>query len=313
MDLALILGKQVVSMIIYLIAGFLAYRKKLITIEQSKGMSAALIYIFAPCLLIQSFQRDFEVEKLEGFLFGILCSIVANLFFIVVSKYVFIRKNTANSSIERSSIAYTNAGYLAIPLIGAAFGSEAIFYSTGYLTVFNLFLWTHCLYQISGDKSKISFKKILFNPNIIAIISGLIMFFFSYKLPSIVSTATTGMSNLVAPISLFIIGIILGTTNFKELFDDLRIYYIIALRLVIAPFLLIIFLKLIHFTAIIPNGKEILTIVLVASYAPVATSISIFAQQFDKDADYASKITTISTVLCIITMPLMLAVSQWIL
>jgi len=313
MDLALILGKQVASMLIYLLAGFIAYKKKLVSTEQSKGMSAALMYIFAPCLLFQSFQRDFEAEKLRGLLFAILASLIVNLFFIFVSKFIFIRKITANAPIERACTVYTNAGYLSIPLIGAAFGTEAIFYSTGYLIIFNIFLWTHGLFQISGDKSKINVKKIILNPNIIAIILGLITFLFSYKIPSVISTATTGMSNVVAPLSLFIIGIILGTAKFKALFNNFRLYYIIALRLFVLPFLLIIFLRLVHFTAIIPNGKEVLTIVLVSAYAPIATSISIFAQQFDKNAEYVSKLITVSTILCVISMPIMVAISQYIL
>ena len=71
--------------------------------------------------------------------------------------------------------------------------------------------------------------------------------------------------------------------------------------------------KLFHITALIPNGKEIITIVLVACCAPIATSVSIFSHQFDNDADYASKLTVLSTLLCVITMPLILALSQYIL
>ncbi len=313
MDLALVLGKQVCSMLIYLIAGFIAYRKKLITLEQSKGISASLIYIFAPCLLFQSFQREFEREKLQGLLFAILCSLLANMFFILIARFIFLRKKTDVTAIERGCVVYTNAGYLSIPLIGAAFGLEAVFYSTGYLVIFNIFLWTHCLFLISGDKSKLSLKKIVLNPNIIAICLGLITFVFSIRLPSVITTATTGMSNLVGPLSLFIIGIILGTNKITELFNKRREYYIITLRLVIFPFLLILFFKLINLSALIPDGKRILTIILVASYAPIATSISMFCQQFGKDAEYASRMTTISTLLCVITMPLMLAVSQLIL
>jgi len=313
MDLALILGKQVCSMLIYIIAGFIAYRKNLVSIEQSKGFSSALMYIFAPCMLFQSFQRDFEMEKLQGLLFATIASLIANFFFVLIAKYVFIRKETATAPTERSSVVYTNAGYMAIPLIGAAFGMEAIFYSTGYLIVFNIFLWTHCLFQISGDKSQISFKKVIFNPSIIAIFLGLLAFIFGLRLPTIISTATIGMSNLVAPLSLFIIGIILGSVKFKELFSQKRVYYIVALRLIVFPLLLLIFFKAIHFTSIIPNGKGILTIVLVAAYAPIATSVSVFCQQFDKDAKYASKLITISTCLCVISMPIMLAISQFIL
>lgn len=313
MDLALLLGKQVCSILIYMLLGFISYKKKLVTIEQSKGMSSALLYIFTPCLIFQSFQMDFQSEKLQGLLYGLFASLVATLFFIFVAKYIFLRKETPLSPVERGSVAYTNVGNLSVPLIGATLGMEAIFYATGFVIMSTVFLWTVCLYQISGEKSQISVKRFLFNPSVIAVVLGLIAFFFSLRLPTVISTATIGLGNCVGPLALFLIGLYLGTVKFKELFTNVRLYYVVALRLAIAPMLLILFFKVTHFTSIIPNGKEVLTVILIASFAPISTTLSIFALQFNKNADYASKLNIISTCLCVITMPIMLAISQIIL
>lgn len=313
MEMALILGQQVLIMLVYLVVGMIAYKTKIVTYEQSKGMSSMLMYVLSPCMLLKAFKMDYQQEKLMGLLFAALATLITAVFLIVVARYLFYRKKTETVLIDRSSVPYTNSGYLAIPLISATLGQEAVFYSCGYLMVFNFFVWTQCLRQMSGGKAAIDIKTILLNPNLIAIVIGIVLFMSNLKLPYILDTAVSGFGNMVGPVALFIIGITLATSNLKEIFFNKRAYWVCLVRLVLAPALLILFFKLIGINNWIANGDIIINTVLITSFAPVAVIVTIFAQKYDLKADYASQLVSLSTLLCIITMPLMLFISQMIL
>ena len=218
MEMALVLGQQVLIMLIYLLVGVVAYKTKIVTYEQSKGMSSLLMYVLSPCMLLKAYRMEYQQDKMVGFLFAILLTALVAGVLILSARYIFFRKETDVSPIERSSVPYTNSGYLAIPLISATLGNEAVLYASGYLLVFNVLVWTHGLKQMSGGRAKIQIKSMLTNPNLIAITLGVIMFCFNIKLPTIIDTAVSGFGNMVAPLALFIIGLTLASMNLKQIF-----------------------------------------------------------------------------------------------
>ncbi len=313
MEMAMVLGQQVLTMLIYLLVGMVAYKAKIVTYEQSKGMSAMLMYILSPSMLLKAFKMEYQQEKLVELLFSSVASIIAAAFLILLARYLFFKKDTSIAPIERSCVAYTNSGYLAIPLISATLGPEAVFYSCGFLSVFNFLVWTHCQRQMSGGRASINIKSIITNPNLIAITIGIILFRFNIKLPTIIDTAVSGFGNMVGPVALFVIGITLATMDLKQIFFNKRAYWVCFVRLGIAPALLILFFKVLGISYWIANGSIVINTILICSFAPVAVIITMFAQQYDLKADYASQLVSLSTILSIVSMPLMLFVAQLIL
>lgn len=313
MEMAIVLGQQVLVMLIYLLVGVAAAKAKIVTAEQSKGMSSMLLYILSPCMLLKAFKMDYQPEKFTALLFSGFVSLLAALILIFSAKYIFYRKKNELAPIERSSVPYTNSGYLAIPLISATLGNEAVFYSCGFLLVFNFFVWTHCLYQMSAGKAKVQLKSIIYNPNLIAIVIGLILFRFNIKLPSVMDTAVSGFGSMVAPVSLFIIGVTLADESIKSIFFNKRAYWVCFVRLILAPLLLIVIFRIISISTWVPDGSLIINTILIMSYAPVAVIITMFAQHYDQKVGYASQLVSLSTILSIISMPLMFLVAQMVL
>lgn len=313
MEMAMVLGQQVLVMLIYLLVGVAAAKAKIVTAEQSKGMSSMLLYILSPCMLLKAFKMDYQPEKLTALLFSGIIALLAALILILSARYIFYRKNTELAPIERSSVAYTNSGYLAIPLISATLGNEAVFYSCGFLLIFNFLVWTHCLYQMSAGRAKIQLKSFIFNPNLVAIIIGLILFRFSIKMPTIIDTAVSGFGNMVAPIALFIIGVTLADKSLKEIFFNKRAYWVCFVRLILAPLLLIVIFKILAVNTWVQGGDIIINTILIMSFAPVAVIVTMFAQHYDLNVSYSSQLVSLSTILCIISMPLMLLVAQMVL
>ena len=313
MELSLLLGKQVLSMLVMMLVGIVAAKIHLVDSSANKSLSALILFVFSPCTLLVAFQMEYDTQKLISLGVVILFSLIAHLFFIVLARFVLFRKETPVSRVNQASLIYTNCGNITIPLISATLGQEAVFYSCGYVLVFTIFLWTHGQILMSEDASTVSVKKIAMNSNIIAIVLGLGMFLTGWRFPSVIGSAVSSYSGAMGAVSMLALGLLLGEADFKEIFADKHVYWVCFLRLVALPFLLILFFKVTGLVYLVSNGKELLTVVLIAAVAPVAVATAMLAQLFGKNAEYASRITGVSTILSIVTMPLMVAISQIVL
>lgn len=309
-ELSLLLGKQVLSMLVMMLVGIFAAKTHLVDSSANKSLSTLVLYIFSPCALLAAFQMDFDAQKLVSLGVVTFFAVIAHLFFILMAQFVFFRKKTAFSNANRAALIYTNCGNLTIPLISATLGQEAVFYSCGYMLVSSILLWTHGRVVMSEDIRSISVKNIVFNSNIIAIVVGLGMFLTGLRFPSVLDSAVNSYSGAMGAVSMLALGLMLGGNNLKEIFADKRVYWVCFLRLIALPLLLILFFKFTGLAYIVSNGKELLTVVLIAAFAPVAAAVAMFAQLFEKNPDYASRLTGVSTMLSIASMPLMVAASQ---
>ena len=98
--------------------------------------------------------------------------------------------------------------------------------------------------------------------------------------------------------------------NFKKILGYRRLWLVTALRLVGIPLAAVALLKLSGLAHLVPDGQTILLVSLLATCTPSASTITQLAQIYGKDADYASAINVVTTLLCIFTMPLMIGLFE---
>ena len=176
MELSLVLLKQVIIMLCYLFLGVIGYKTRLISDEGNKSISNLVLYIANPLLIFISYQQDFSEKLLKGLLQTLVFTTVGYVIFVVFAFVLIGKKENRETDIERFSVIYSNCGFMGIPLAKVLFGSEGVFYITAFNAVFNLLVWTHGVYMISGDKKQMNIKKVATNPTIIATILGLVLF-----------------------------------------------------------------------------------------------------------------------------------------
>ncbi len=109
---------------------------------------------------------------------------------------------------------------------------------------------------------------------------------------------------------MIVTGMIIGSMDLKKLLSYRRLWFIGALRLVIYPLIGVAFLKFSGITGLVPEGVTILMITLLAMTTPSASTVTQMAQVYGKDSDYASAINVVTTLFCILTMPLMVTLYQ---
>ena len=287
--------------------GFLMVRGKILKSEDSKVISSLMLYVIMPCSLIHSFSIEATPDKLQGLLYAILAAIIVHIVFFILTE--IFSKTFGLIPIEKASIIYSNAGNMVIPLVSAIFGNEWVLYTSGYMIVQQILIWTHGKNLVCNEKD-IDLKKIFGNVNVISIFVGMIIFMFKIELPTVVSSTLENVGSMVGPLAMIVIGMILGSMNLKDIFKEKRTYMVCFLRLIVYPLVIVLIFKLTGLTNIHPENHTIFLISLIASSTPAASTITQFAQLYDKHPGYASVINIMGVIFSIVTMPFIVMIYQ---
>ena len=305
MELSLLIARQIASMM--LLAGFGACRGKLLPEDAGKATSAICLYILCSAILFSAFQMEFSHEKLILFLIGLLCAACINALFIGLS--IVFRNLFHFVDVDRLSLIYVNSGNLIVPLISAMLGQEFVFYSSSYPALMNCLFWTHGFRILSGDKT-VPLRKILVNPNLIAICVGMLFFIFQIPLPGILSLTISRLADCIGPVSMIGISIVMGGLNLRKAFTNRRAWLLTFLRLIFLPTVCIFLIFLIRPSRFYPGAEHVLLASMLAASAPSAVMVSQLASLTGRGTDVASAVNVLSTLLCVITMPVIIIIYQ---
>lgn len=297
MELMLVLFRQISLMFIYMMIGFALYKKKLITTQGSKELGSLLLYVILPLAIVKPYLIDFDSRKLIGLGMSILISAIALAISIFVSRLAFGKKYP----MEHFSAAFSNAGFIGIPLVQMALGTDAVFYIAIFIAMLTTLQWTYGVMVITGDRSAVSPKKIISNPIVIAAGAGILLFILPFHKPDFLTTAVDGVSVMNGPVAMIVLGTYLAQTKIRDLFFTKIVYISSLLRLVVIPLLTIAVLSLLPHTF-----SDARLAIIISASTSIGTNVAVFAQQKGMDYTEAVKNICLSTLLSIITIPLVI-------
>ena len=306
--MSLLLTKQIAELFIMILLGFILVKSSLLTKQDSKVLSTVALYIINPCVIINAFQVQYSQDVKNGIILSFLAAIVVHVIYIVGAR--MLGKVYTLNGVEKATIIYTNAGNLIIPLVQALLGKEWVVYTTGYILVSTIFIWTHGRMLIC-EETGFNVKELLKNVNVVASIIGILMFALKIQLPSLITETMDSMSATIAPISMIVAGMLIAGMDVKDCLKNKRLYIITFLKMIVFPLLAVCLLKFSSLSSMAKNGDMILLISLLASVAPTAASVTQIAQIYDADSEYASAYYFITTLLCILTMPIFVWIYQY--
>ncbi len=306
--IAILLIKKILSLFLLIGTGFLLVKARLLSEKDSRVLSALCLYVSMPCMILTAFQAELTGELVRGLMLAVLASVLVNLGLVALVTPLagLLRMN----GVEAASVIYSNAGNLVVPLVTTLLGKEWVIYSNVFLAVQMVFLWSHGKIIICGEK-KPDWKRILKNINMIAILAGVVCLALQIRFPFPVRDAMESAGSMIGPLAMLVTGMLMGGMNWNQILGHRRVWGIAALRLAVFPLLATLFLKYSGLAAMAEEGEKILLIVLIAVITPAASTITQMAQMNGKDAEYAGIISVVTTVLCIVTMPVMVALYQW--
>ena len=297
MNIITTIVSQISIMYVLMAIGFIVYQKKIINDEGTKQISNLLVWVINPLIMLTRYQMDFSMVKLKELGISFIVSLVAMLIGFLVGKIFF--KN--HQRIDKFAIGFANAGFIGIPLVTGLMGIDKVFFLSAYLVCFNILSYTYGIYLVSNNKSLITIKSILLNPGIIAVAFGLIIFVSPIKLPEFLYNAFNLVGQTNTPIAMILLGTYIAKSKVITLFNNKYAYFVCFIKLIVIPMIILIIFKF------LPSSlAEIKKVVLIAMATPVGLTVPMFSQMYGGDYEYGAKLVGLSTLLSLITIPIIL-------
>ena len=289
--------------------GYAVVKAGLMKSSESKSVSVIMVYLVIPCVILNAFQVEYTPDVQKGLLLACAAAVAVHILFLLLT--AILKKPLHLDVIERATIIYSNAGILVIPLVQELLGQEYVIYSSAYIAVQLILIWTHCKNMLC-EEDKLEWKKVLLNVNIISIIAGVVLFIFRIQLPSGAQDVLNMMNNMIGPLGMLLAGMVIAEVPLKTVFTRKRSYLSAALRLFIYPVFVLGLMKVIQTFASIQDSKQILLTVYLASITPACATVTSMSQLYDKDAAYSSSLYVLTTLLSIATMPVMVGLFEMV-
>lgn len=302
MQISLLLMEEIIKLFVIMFMGYAVVKAGLMKSSESKSVSVILVYLVIPCVIIKAFQVDYTPDVQKGLFLAITAAVAIHILFLLIT--IPLKKIFQMDVIEQATSIYSNAGILVIPLVQELLGQDYVIYSSAYIAVQLILLWTQGKNMLC-EEEKLEWKKIFLNVNIISIIAGIVLFLFRIKLPAGVQDVLGMMNNMIGPLGMLLAGMAIAEVPLKSIFTKKRNYLSVALRLLLYPVLGLFLMKAIQIVVNLENSSQILLTVYLACVTPACASVTSMAQLYDKDAAYASSLYVLTTLLSIVTMPVM--------
>ncbi|MBQ7144488.1 MAG: AEC family transporter [Oscillospiraceae bacterium] len=294
-DVGLVAG-NVLMLFLLMAVGFVLVRLGWLGEKSLSEMSRLLLYVVTPAIMIDTFQsREPTPETLhELWITGaVLVGIYLILMLLIAPWY---RKQTDRGVLRFGSI-YGNAGFMGVPLIQAVLGEAGMLTTVIHLAIFNMVTWTHGVW-LMGGREQISLKKMVLNPGVLGFAIALGLFLLRIRLPGPVGKTVSYLASLNTPLAMIVIGGQMASVDLKSLFGDWRLFTVSATKLLIMPAIALLLLMPLD----LPDMTVRATVILMG--CPVAGVTSLFCQSYGEDKTLGARLVTVSTALCILTLPL---------
>lgn len=384
----MVMLQQMIVMFLMMAVGYLCYRKQILTEEVSKKVSAIVVNVANPCMILSSALTDQQMQGKE--LVQTLAIVVMMYVFLLVMaqllpRILCIQKESCGA--YAAMTVFANIGFMGFPVLAAMYGNGALLYGAVFQIPFNILIYTYgvavltrkqgaCAKAEPNVNAEVDVKteqdmkaepdvnaevdvkaepdvnaevdvkaepngktgerqdaqgitaavngkseniengseqqgklqgtveivKKIFNIGVIACITAMLLYFLQTPVPSFLQAFITNLGNLTAPLSMMIIGASLAQMPLKELFLDKKLLLFSLVKLLLLPAVWMIMVNRVA-------EQEILRgVCLVMMATPAGSMTAMLAQQYGGDYETASRGVALTTVLSVITMPLLAAV-----
>lgn len=303
MAISLLLARQIAGLFLILLLGAAVVRAGLLQASDSRVLSVVLLYIVTPCTILNAFQIQDTPQIRAGLLFALGVAVGLHLLFLALT--ALLRRPLGLDGVERATVIYSNAGALVIPLVQALQGQEYVIYSCAFIIVQLVLLWTHGSIILRGGAA-LDWKAVLTNVNLLSIGAGAALYFLHIPLPGLLTDTMDSVGALMGPLAMLLAGMAIADCPLRQLFGTARYYLASLLRLILYPLAALAALWAVGASGMIPGGKAVLMTVFMAAITPACATITSMTQLYRGDVHKASSLYVLSTLLCLLTMPVMI-------
>lgn len=298
----MLLLQQMVVLFLLMAVGFYCYKKSIITDEVSKKLSAIVVNVANPAMVLTGCMSEDKIHGSELLLTaGIMVAIYTVLLLLAQILPGLLRIEQKSRGTYRAMTVFSNIGFMGFPVVAALYGNGALLYASLFMIPYNVLIYTYGVTSMSMDRERAkdssSLKRIL-NAGVIACVITAVIYLLEIPVPTFIKSTVTYLSNLTAPLSMMVIGASLATIDIKKLFTDVKLIIFSLIKLIVIPVIGVLIIR--QFV----DNEIISGVCMVMLATPVGSMTAMLAQQYDGDYEMASRGVALTTVLSVVTMPL---------
>lgn len=298
----MLLLQQMIVLFLLMGIGFLCYKLGMITDEVSKKLSAIVVNIANPALVLTGCMGEGKIHGKELILVMVIVVLVYGaLVALAMVIPLLLRVPPKSRGTYQAMTIFSNIGFMGFPVVAALYGNGALLYAALFTIPYNILIYTFGVSAMSVQKGswRDSFSpgRVL-NVGVIACVVTVVVYLSGIRVPAFVSLTVEHLSNLTAPLSMMVIGASLAAINIKKLFTDSRLMIFSALKLLALPVAGMLLIR--RFV----DNETICGVCMVMLATPVGSMTAMLAQQYDGDYEMASRGVALTTILSVATMPI---------
>lgn len=301
-----ILVTQVLAMFLMMAVGYTCHRTHMVSDRGVEDLSNVVMYVASPAVMVTSFLQPFSVEQLREA--GVCVVLTTAVFAIAVAMARLVYGN--GEKVSQFAVIFSNTGFVGIPLVQSVLGEEYVFYVTVCIATTTFFVWTYGVHLITGSLEQVSLTKVVTNPAVITLFVGFALYVLQVDLPDALSDACAALGALNTGAAMLVLGCYLAQTRLSLIVRDLRIYKASLLRLIASPLATILLLCLLP-AGLVP--RDIKMVILITFATPVAGMCAMLSQKYGANYEYGTGLISVSTLLSMVSMPLMLELAMLVL
>ena len=295
----MVLLQQMGILFVYMMIGYVACKKEYFDQEFGKKLSWLVVNVANPMLAISAVVNNEEQIAKKDFYVTVLLAICFYAFFLILAQILprLIGVQNSDIGVYKMMTTFNNIGFMGFPVIAAVYGNGALIYAVPFSIMFNILCYTWGIQTLCGGGEKGNWKRII-NIGTISGIISIVLFFMQIPVPKMICSLSAGLSNLTGPLSMLVIGISIAAMELKDLFTDVKLLKFALIKLLAVPVAAMLLV-----CQVIDN-RLICEVFLVMMATPAASMCAMLSQQYGGDYELAAKGVALTTILSVVTMPI---------
>ncbi|MCR5156005.1 MAG: AEC family transporter [Butyrivibrio sp.] len=304
----MVLLQQMIVLFILMGIGFFCGKKSFLSDEGSKTLSWVVVNVATPAMILSAGMNDESTVRGRELAIGFLVALLIYAFQILMSFVILplIRVPAGDGGVYRVMTIFSNIGFMGLPILQAVYGQEAVLYGALFQFPFNFLMYTYGIAALRGENPFRNLKSInsIINVGVISTLLSVVIYVLEIPMPEFLKVSAGHLRNLAAPLSMLVIGQSLIHFKVKDMLEDLRLLVFSLIKLLVVPVV-----GMLIFRCFISDAL-ILNVCFIMLATPIASMCAMMAQQYGGNYSLASKGVALSTVLSVVTIPLLSLVLQ---
>lgn len=287
--------------------GYAVAKLQILPASSTKLLSNLLMQITLPATVLVSLVRPFDAAFIrDGILIVALGAVLFAIYGLLSALAVrLFHVSRGHRGVWIFSSMFSNNGFMGFPIALALFQEEGLALAVFLGIPFNLLAYTlgpklMCMDHGADDATPPpSWRSILFTSVNCATVLGLVLYAAQISIPSILSAPLTHLSNITTPLSMLVTGMNLTESRAGDLLRDRDAFSVSFMRLLFFPLLTWGILRVLPISNPLVVG---VTLIIMAMPAPAISAI--LAESYHADKEFAARTVFLSSLLCLISIPL---------